>query len=146
MCRDDGLLNNISFTINLRLYPPQSLGIRRPDGTLSRKLNIKQRFSNGNTRLHDGTHPGEAVTVAIITKKSILHIFWQVIVKYAEVPVKPKPPMPTDSVADTMYFINMMREEGEEARRKARDELILRKAMEQKSRQREVSKSYYLRL
>ena len=61
-------------------------------------------------------------------------------------PVKPKPPVPTDSVADTMYFINMMREEGEEARRKARDEQILRMAMEQKSRQREVTKSYYLRL
>ena len=71
---------------------------------------------------------------------------WQVIVKYDEVPVKPKPPVPTDSVADTMYFINMMREEGEEARRKARDEQILRMAMEQKSRQREVTKSYYLRL
>ena len=70
----------------------------------------------------------------------------QVIVKYDEVPVKPKPPVPTDSVADTMYFITMMREEGEQARRKARDELILRMAMEQKSRQREVSKSYYLRL
>merc|ERR1712110_1171030 len=71
----------------------------------------------------------------------------QVIVKYdEEVPVKFKPPMPTDSVADTMYFISMMREEGEEARRKARDELILRMAMEQKSRQREVSKSHYLRL
>lgn len=61
-------------------------------------------------------------------------------------PVKPKPPVPTDSVADTMYFINMMREEGEEARRKARDEQILRMAMEQKSRQRKVTKSYYLRL
>ena len=61
-------------------------------------------------------------------------------------PVKPKPPVPTDSVADTMYFINMMREEGEQARRKARDEQILRMAMEQKSRQREVTKSYYLRL
>ena len=71
---------------------------------------------------------------------------WQVIVKYDEVPVKPKPPVPTDSVADTMYFINMMREEGEQARRKARDEQILRMAMEQKSRQREVTKSYYLRL
>lgn len=70
----------------------------------------------------------------------------QVIVKYDEVPVKPKPPVPTDSVADTMYFINMMREEGEEARRKARDEQILRMAMEQKSRQRKVTKSYYLRL
>ena len=68
------------------------------------------------------------------------------IIKYAEVPVKPKPPMPTDSVADTMYIINMMREEGKEARRKARDELILRMTMEQKSRQRQVSKSYYLRL
>ena len=61
-------------------------------------------------------------------------------------PVKPKPPVPTDSVADTMYFINMMREEGEQARRKARDEQILRMAMEQKSRQREVTKSYYFLL
>ena len=61
-------------------------------------------------------------------------------------PVKPKPPVPTDSVADTMYFINMMREEGEEARRKARGEQILRMARERKARQREVTKSYYLRL
>ena len=80
------------------------------------------------------------------SKYNTKQILWQVIVKHDEVTIRPKPPMPTDSVADTMYFINMMREEGEEARRKARDELILRKAMEQKSRQREVTKSCYLRL
>ena len=77
---------------------------------------------------------------------TVSFVTWQVIVKYDEVPVKPKPPMPTDSVADTMYFINMMRDEGEESRRRARDQLILKMAMEQKTRQREVSKSYYLRL
>ena len=112
----------------------------------------EQRY-NGNTKakLHDGTHSGKAMKRPCFRKtrlgNSIQHILWQVILKYdEEVPVKFKPPMPTDSVADTMYFINMMREEGEEARRKARDELILRMAMEQKSRQREVSKSHYLRL
>ena len=68
------------------------------------------------------------------------------ITKITEKPIKPKPPVPCDSVADTMYFINMIKEEGEETRRRARDDLIVRMAMEQKSRQREVSKSRYLRL
>ena len=108
---------------------------------------IKPRY-NGNTKakLHDGTNSGKRQSAVKFKFNPKLNL-WQVIVKYdEEVPVKFNPPMPTDSVADTMYFINMMREEGEEARRKARDELILRMAMEQKSRQREVSKSHYLRL
>ena len=56
----------------------------------------------------------------------------QVIVKVNEVPAKPKPPVPCDSMADTMYFITMMRQEREEQQRKAKDEKIVRLAMEQK--------------
>ena len=58
----------------------------------------------------------------------------QVIVKVNEVPAKPKPPVPCDSMADTMYFITMVKQEKEEQRRKERDELIVKMAMEQKRR------------
>merc|ERR1712227_84791 len=58
----------------------------------------------------------------------------QVIVKVNEVPAKPQPPVPCDSMADTMYFITMMKQEQEEQRRKERDQLIVKMAMEQKLR------------
>ena len=58
----------------------------------------------------------------------------KVIVKVNEVPAKPKPPVPCDSMADTMYFITMMKQEREEQRRKERDQLIVKMAMEQKLR------------
>ena len=56
----------------------------------------------------------------------------QVFVKVEDCPVRVKPPSPVDSMADTMYFLTMMRQEREEQQRKARDEKIVKLAMEQK--------------
>ena len=58
----------------------------------------------------------------------------QVIVKVedCEDPVVVRPPTPVDSMADTMYFLTMMKQEREEQQRKAKDEKIVKLAMEQK--------------
>ena len=58
----------------------------------------------------------------------------QVIVKVedCEDPVVVRPPTPADSMADTMYFLTMMKQEREEQQRKAKDEKIVKLAMEQK--------------
>ena len=58
----------------------------------------------------------------------------QVIVKVQECPgpVVVRPPTPSDSMADTMYFLTMMKQEREEQQRKAKDEKIVKLAMEQK--------------
>ena len=58
----------------------------------------------------------------------------QVIVKVedCEDPVVVRPPTPVDSMADTMYFLTMMKQEREEQQRKAQDEKIVKLAMEQK--------------
>ena len=58
----------------------------------------------------------------------------QVIVKVeaCPAPVVVRPPTPVDSVADTMYFLTMMKQEREEQQRKAQDEKIVKLAMEQK--------------
>ena len=58
----------------------------------------------------------------------------QVIVKVedCEDPVVVRPPTPADSMADTMYFLTMMKQQREEQQRKAQDEKIVKLAMEQK--------------
>ena len=58
----------------------------------------------------------------------------QVIVKVEDCqgPVVVRPPSPSDSMADTMYFLTMMKQEREEKQRKAKDEKIVKMAMEQK--------------
>merc|ERR1712142_199873 len=56
----------------------------------------------------------------------------EVFVKVEDCPVRAKPPSPVDSMADTMYFLNIIRQEKEEEQRQARDEKIVKLAMEQK--------------
>ena len=58
----------------------------------------------------------------------------QVIVKVEDCTgqVVVRPPSPVDSMADTMYFLTMMKQEREEQQRKAKDEKIVKLAMEQK--------------
>jgi len=58
----------------------------------------------------------------------------QVFVKYEDGPARPRAPVHCDSIADTMYFITMMKQEREEKLRKAKDDHIVRLAMEQKQR------------
>ena len=70
----------------------------------------------------------------------------QVFVKVEDRPVRVKPPSPVDSMADTMYFLTMMRQEKEEQQRKARDEKIVKLAMEQKRKISLNSRSHLHRL
>ena len=72
----------------------------------------------------------------------IIILTTQVVVKVeaASAIITVSPPAPADSVGDTMYFIDMMKQEREERRRRERDELINRMAREQKLKK-EASKT-----
>merc|ERR1712183_154760 len=61
----------------------------------------------------------------------------KVIIKHVEVPTRP--PIPDESFGDTMFIIDLMKQEREKEERLAKDEKILKMALERKKKKWEKS-------